>query len=45
MASALKGLVLSSVELPREWERIVELKFGPRRSEVSHRLYLEVMAK
>ena len=45
MQSALRGLVLLDVYLPLDWERVVELKFGPRLDNCTHRLYLEIMGK
>ena len=45
MQFALRGLVLLDVCTPLEWERVVELKFGPRLEDCTQRLYLEVMGK
>ena len=43
--SALRGLILLDIRIPLQWERVVELKFGPRLQECSHCLYLEIMGK
>ncbi|CAL8465919.1 g5455 [Coccomyxa elongata] len=46
MAAELKGLVLLDVEVPRAWERVVRLKFGPRASEDATRhVYAEIQAR
>jgi hypothetical protein len=45
MQAALKGLVLLDVGLPVPWERVVEMRLGPRLNECSHHLFLEVMGK
>lgn len=45
-AAELKGLVLLDVEIPRAWERVVLLKFGPRASEDATRhVYAEIQAR
>lgn len=45
-AAELKGLVLLDVEIPRAWERVVRLKFGPRASEDATRhVYAEIQAR
>ncbi len=45
-AAELKGLVLLDVEIPRAWERVVQLKFGPRASEDATRhVYAEIQAR
>lgn len=45
MQAALRGLVLLEVQMPKAWERISELQFGPRLGEPSHHLFLEIMGK
>ena len=45
MQAALRGLVLLEVSLPVPWERLVEMRLGPRLDESSHHLFLEVMGK
>jgi len=45
MQAALKGLVVLEVRLPVPWERVVEMRVGPRLEECSHHLFLEVMGK
>ena len=45
MQSALRGLVLLDVRLPLDWERVVELRFGPRLDDCTQCLYLEIMGK
>ena len=45
-AAELRGLVLLQVTLPKAWERVVRLSFGPRLSErPSHHVHLEVMGR
>ena len=45
-AAELRGLVLLDVTLPKAWERVVRLSFGPRLSEQSsHHVFLEVMGR
>lgn len=42
----LAGKVLTHAAMPCAWERVAELRFGPRISEnPSHLLYLEVMGR
>ena len=42
----LKGAVLSDVELPRQWDRIIDLSFAPRLGDaVSHHLVCEIMGR
>lgn len=46
LQAALAGLVLLEVALPRAWERVVRLRFGPRLSDPpSAALWLEVMGR
>ena len=46
LQAALGGLVLLEVALPRAWERVVRLRFGPRLSDpLSSSLWLEVMGR
>ena len=42
----LRGLVLLSADLPRPWERVCRLAFGPRLgAAASHHVYLEVQGR
>lgn len=42
----LRGLVLLSADLPRPWERVCRLAFGPRLGgAASHHIYLEVQGR
>ena len=42
----LRGLVLLSADLPRPWERVCRLAFGPRLGgAASHHMYLEVQGR
>lgn len=46
MQQQLRGLVLLRAELPRAWERVCRLAFGPRLDGApSHHIYLEVQGR
>lgn len=46
-SAELKGLVLIDAELPKTWERVVKLSFGPRADTQSetHHVYVEVQGR
>lgn len=42
----LRGLILLDATLPRPWERVALLRFGPRLGEpATHHVYLEVQGR